>query len=743
MLFKPDLKFNDKAVFIQTHIPRTGGTSLWGLFHKLFGADAFLHAYKGGIEAAAPAAVARCRFTSSHMPYGQHEYFPGECYYITVTRDPVARYQSLYAEFLTNPKSNIHPYALRYNIDDFLKFCLNSDVPNVANQLGNLQCRMVSGSDQFWQAKKFIDENYLIACPLPEMDLMVEMLRDFIGAGTATTMETHHVTADKMQEFPGRLQLADATLELLLEREAADIRLHSHVQQSFRRAFEDWRHWKARQNPQPAGSGPIKPMSLPLPPTELRFMQDDDATLMSIARGSAKKVVEALPAADGRGARILDVGCGYGRLAYGLREREFAGDYVGFDILVRQIGWLEQNFNGGDSYRFHHIDLHNERYNPDGRPLSEIEFPFEEKSFDCMVAMSVFTHMYEEDIVSYIRRLSPFLRDGGLLIATFFRVPPGFVLGDTFPESAYPLIKQISENSFIASEEEPLWVIAYKEDFLLRMFAREGYEVVSQRKGRWLTQADALEFQDLFVLRKKSAPRPLAIGIEPPRGRFGSSACPICGSMEFGPGPLGRMGSNGAPPCCLGCGSLERHRITSSLFNALPIGSLNWRRALQLRSNSRIRPGWFQSLDDLAIAQTAGLVERLLTLPDGGYDFILLEQILEFVQDDRAIFSALNRKLSSRGIMLIICGNAGTEKKETIDFAAPTGAFGQWHAYGEDLPGHFGLDRLGLRSLVVKVTDPQTEGRESIHLLFKDDADFREMRVRLGVAAGLSQVVIP
>jgi hypothetical protein len=170
------------------------------------------------------------------------------------------------------------------------------------------------------------------------------------------------------------------------------------------------------------------------------------------------------------------------------------------------------------------------------------------------------------------------------------------------------------------------------------------------------------------------------------------------------------------------------------LFNSLPIGSLNWRRTLQLRSNSQIKPGWFRSMDDLALTEPAALIERLPAMPDGSYDLIVLEQILEFVRDDRAVFSALSRKLSSRGIMLIIGANAGTEKEESTDFTAPTGAYGQWHAYGTDLPRHFGLDRIGIWSLVVKMTDPPTNGRESIHFLFKDEADFQEMRVRLGAA---------
>ncbi len=40
----------------------------------------------------------------------------------------------------------------------------------------------------------------------------------------------------------------------------------------------------------------------------------------------------------------LDLGCGYGRLAYALNTEvpNFRGRYIGLDILVRHIEWCQQ-----------------------------------------------------------------------------------------------------------------------------------------------------------------------------------------------------------------------------------------------------------------------------------------------------------------------------------------------------------------------------------------------------------------
>lgn len=731
MLFKPTLKPSAKAVFIQTHIPRTGGTSLRLLFQRAFGKDAFIHNYDGELDTASAAQIDACRFTAGHVPYGVHRYFKAEPYYITVTRDPISRYQSLYAEFLTNKNSKLHAQAARYDIDDFLKFCLESDQPHIATQVGNLQCRLVSGSSDFQQARDFIDKKYLLACPLPELEGMVAMLGAFIGTQQIGKVETIHRTASRMDDLSARLRLTDSTLNLLLETDEADFHLHSYVQQSFKRTEEDWQYWQLQQGLRPAVRTPTVPVNIPIPPKELRFMAETDDGFVVAARSLAEKILNILPEDPGPDFKLLDVGCGYGRLAYGLKEREFRGRYEGFDILSRQIGWLNQNFKAGEAYRFHHVNLHNERYNPHGHSLPDVYFPLEKQAFDCMVALSVFTHMYEDDIIQYIRRIKDFLKDGGLFIATFFRIHPGFKLGDTFPNSTFGLVKQVSPNSFIASEDEPLWVIAYREAFLLSLFAREGFDVVAQRKGRWLTEADSLELQDWFVLRKKPAPLlPFrSISIKPPSGILPRSACVICGGEQFGPGPNGRQATSGAAPCCQQCGSLERHRAVRSLFHCLPIGCLNWRRGLLARSNTVIRPDWLRSLDDMALVDAEHLMEKLPSMKDGGYDLIVLDQVLEFIKEDRLALKGLTAKLSARGVLLVIPTISG--QRTGVDHAAPVGVYRQWHAYGADLCQHFQLEDKGISALLATAVDGPTGTQQDFHLLFKAAADHQEFQAHL------------
>jgi SAM-dependent methyltransferase len=69
-------------------------------------------------------------------------------------------------------------------------------------------------------------------------------------------------------------------------------------------------------------------------------MNESDERFLAIGNQSAQLLIEqGLGAADS----ILDVGCGYGRLAFGLLSQlDFKGRYEGFDVLQRQIDWCRK-----------------------------------------------------------------------------------------------------------------------------------------------------------------------------------------------------------------------------------------------------------------------------------------------------------------------------------------------------------------------------------------------------------------
>jgi SAM-dependent methyltransferase len=136
----------------------------------------------------------------------------------------------------------------------------------------------------------------------------------------------------------------------------------------------------------------------------------------------------------GRGQRVLDIGCGIGRVALGLTRAIPGGiDYDGFDANGRAIEWCVANITPRHpSFRFVRAEVAAGTYNPVGAPAEEYRFPWPDETFDFAFATSVFTHLPYPAASHYFSEARRVLRPGGVLFATVFEVddPPsklGFV----------------------------------------------------------------------------------------------------------------------------------------------------------------------------------------------------------------------------------------------------------------------------------------------------------------------------
>jgi SAM-dependent methyltransferase len=149
----------------------------------------------------------------------------------------------------------------------------------------------------------------------------------------------------------------------------------------------------------------------PLPPVELanrvgRLIGDDGSFAPYEAVGQVLRdaVVEALPGDwSWRGKRVLDFGCGAGRVLRHFTAEAEQAHFSGCDIDAPSIAWLNAHL----SPPFHGF------VNGDRPPL-----PQPDNSYDLVYALSVFTHLsdtWSEWLLEMHRVLAP----DGLLVATF------------------------------------------------------------------------------------------------------------------------------------------------------------------------------------------------------------------------------------------------------------------------------------------------------------------------------------
>jgi SAM-dependent methyltransferase len=127
---------------------------------------------------------------------------------------------------------------------------------------------------------------------------------------------------------------------------------------------------------------------------------------------------------------ILDIGCGYGRLAIPLTTHHVR--YVGVEPMAAFGEFCRRAFAPWPQFRFVHADLRNEAYNPQGAlDPGAFVFPAEDESVDVCVFSSVLTHIETlEAAAHYLAESRRVLSPGGRVGCSWFRSPPHEPSGD-------------------------------------------------------------------------------------------------------------------------------------------------------------------------------------------------------------------------------------------------------------------------------------------------------------------------
>src|SRR4051794_7259058 len=161
---------------------------------------------------------------------------------------------------------------------------------------------------------------------------------------------------------------------------------------------------------------------LPRPDTRLHQTGDDVGGQRGIKELRLLEFFGMQPSFD-----ILDIGCGIGRLAYECAAYlDDDATYTGVDIAPTVIDWLNTHYAPRlANFRFDLLDVHSERYRPEGDVSpDDIQLPYADASFDMVCAFEVFMHLPLAGVRNYLREIARVLRPERVAVVTMVVIYP-------------------------------------------------------------------------------------------------------------------------------------------------------------------------------------------------------------------------------------------------------------------------------------------------------------------------------
>ncbi len=115
--------------------------------------------------------------------------------------------------------------------------------------------------------------------------------------------------------------------------------------------------------------------------------------------------------------------------------------YVGVDLHAGMIRWCQKNLQPiAPNFRFFHHNVFNTRFNPGSDKPSTLPFPVPDSHFTLVNALSVFTHLTQDQAPHYLRECARILHPEGLLHASWF----------LFDKSDFPTLHEINNALYVS-----------------------------------------------------------------------------------------------------------------------------------------------------------------------------------------------------------------------------------------------------------------------------------------------------
>lgn len=212
--------------------------------------------------------------------------------------------------------------------------------------------------------------------------------------------------------------------------------------------------------------------------------------------------------------RILDVGCGTGLL--GIASEPYiaeSGKYVGIDVSREDIEFCRSHYCDS-RFEFLHVDVNNPTYSPN-QTGTKRPWELESNAFDLVTALSVWTHLGEDDALFYFKEVGRVLKPGCRAIVTFFALDEAYANSLAMRVAQEGRYHRTSQKKWVFDQPAygsaawfcPKWArvpedaVGVTREGITRLAAAAGLDWVQSYEGNW-KETPGLFFQDVLVFQK-------------------------------------------------------------------------------------------------------------------------------------------------------------------------------------------------------------------------------------------------
>jgi SAM-dependent methyltransferase len=202
-------------------------------------------------------------------------------------------------------------------------------------------------------------------------------------------------------------------------------------------------------------------------------------------------------------SRVLDVGCGLGRVAMPLTRYLVDGTYDGVDIMADVVEDSRNRISTRfPNFRFHHVDVYSGRYNKNANAQAQkLSFDFPDEEFDVVFLFSVFSHMFPDDVRAYLKEFHRLLRPGGMVLATFFLLTERAEARIRAGEGRFSFAHSYGSVR-VNDAQIPESAVAYSPALVDELIDESGLTKLFVSYGSWTGVSRSLTGQDAVICQK-------------------------------------------------------------------------------------------------------------------------------------------------------------------------------------------------------------------------------------------------